>query len=204
MILDDGTPSFSTSSRDHPIGDPLQIPNRHLRRRRRGRRRRRQNLRQRVHGRGSRFRHASPMSRCTAAEAEPIQPAPVTSSPPPDPLPAAVRSSNYPPAASPLSLPPCPPCRRSQVIPSLTFFPAALPIALPAAEAPTSVIVCAPASPAASTNKIPRIQYLIWQRSTPYGVNLQAKHLMAVLKIPQHHLNVVMYNGTGPYDRLLY
>src|SRR5271165_3600420 len=66
------------------------------------------------------------------------------------------------------------------VIPSLTFFPAALPIAPPAAEAPTSVIVCAPANPAASTNKIPRIQYLIWQRSTLFGGDLQAKHLMQI------------------------
>ena len=53
------------------------------------------------------------------------------------------------------------------VIPSLTFFPAALPIALPAAEAPTSVIVCAPTIAATNgmINKIRRIQYLIWQRN---------------------------------------
>jgi len=64
------------------------------------------------------------------------------------------------------------------VIPSLTFFPAALPIAPPAAEAPTSVIVCAPANPATSKRKSPRIQYLIWQRITPYGGVQHAKHLM--------------------------
>jgi hypothetical protein len=68
------------------------------------------------------------------------------------------------------------------VIPSLTFFPAALPIAPPAAEAPTSVIVCADANPAASKKKIPRIQYLIWQRNTACQTVLQAKHLTMPLK----------------------
>ena len=68
------------------------------------------------------------------------------------------------------------------VIPSLTFFPAALPIAPPAAEAPTSVIVCAHANPAASKKKIPRIQYLIWQRNTAWETVLQAKHLTMPLK----------------------
>jgi hypothetical protein len=66
------------------------------------------------------------------------------------------------------------------VIPSLTFLPAALPIALPAAEAPTSVIVWPSTIPATSNgiiNKIGRIQYLIRQRNIPKGGGIQAKHL---------------------------
>src|SRR5580704_13589497 len=67
------------------------------------------------------------------------------------------------------------------VIPSLTFFPAALPIALPAAEAPTSVIVWAPTVAATRngiTKKIRRIQYLIWQRNIAYWRLIQAKDLI--------------------------
>jgi hypothetical protein len=80
-----------------------------------------------------------------------------------------------------------------ELIPSLTFFPAALPIAPPAAEAPTSVIVCAPANPAASKKIIPRMQYLIWQRNTLYGSDLQAKHLTPMLKTPKHHRQVELH-----------
>src|ERR1700722_5172532 len=67
------------------------------------------------------------------------------------------------------------------VIPSLTFLPAALPIALPAAEAPTSVIVWAPTVAATRngiTKKIRRIQYLIWQRNIAYWRLIQAKDLI--------------------------
>ncbi len=82
-------------------------------------------------------------------------------------------------AAFPVALSTLP---KIDVIPSLTFFPAALPIAPPATVAPISVIVCAPANPATSTNKIPRIQYLIWQRSTRLRAEPQAKYLMRMSK----------------------
>jgi hypothetical protein len=79
------------------------------------------------------------------------------------------------------------------VIPSLTFFPAALPIALPAAEAPTSVIVCALAIATASSgimNKIRRMQYLIRQRNIPSGGVIQAKYLSLFKKTSKHHIVV--------------
>jgi hypothetical protein len=82
------------------------------------------------------------------------------------------------------------------VIPSLTFFPAALPMALPAADAPTSVIVWAPATAAnrtGITNKIRRMQYLIWQRNIPRGGGKRAKHLMRPSKSSKHHMVVGLW-----------
>jgi hypothetical protein len=88
-----------------------------------------------------------------------------------------------------------------EVMPSLTFFPAALPIALPAAEAPTSVMVWALARDATKTgitNKIRRIRYLIRQRNIPNSGVIQAKYLSLSKKIPKHHIDV----GVRVYDRI--